>query len=360
VIPSVEGILTSRQVSETAASIAAMQEPYGAVPYAAGDHADVWNHVEAAMAMLVGGEVEAAEAAYRWLPEIQRPDGSWPAFLRDGAVEDERSETNNSAYPAVGLWHHWLVRRDLGFVRELWPTVRAGLDWVVSQQQPFGGIRWTPVDDLALLTGSSSIYQSLRAGVALAELVGDPQPGWELAGGRLGHAVRAHPDRFEDKARYSMDWYYPVLGGAVRGADADALIASRWEAFVVPGLGIRCVVPNPWVTGAETCELVLALEAIGDPRARPLFVDVQHLRADDGSYWTGWVFDDGTNGHEDPDVFWPVEHSSYTAAAVVLAADALGHGTPGADIMRGSTLAPRFAELVLDCDCSGERVPGLA
>ena len=67
-----------------------------------------------------------------------------------------------------------------------------------------------------------------------------------------------------------MEWYYPVLGGALRGAAARARIDERWDDFVVPGLGIRCVDDRPWVTGAETCELVLALDAIGDsaPRAR--------------------------------------------------------------------------------------------
>ena len=66
-----------------------------------------------------------------------------------------------------------------------------------------------------------------------------------------------------------MDWYYPVLGGAVRGEEADALLAARWDDFVVPGLGVRCVSTNPWVTGAETCELVLALEALGDRERAP-------------------------------------------------------------------------------------------
>ena len=75
-----------------------------------------------------------------------------------------------------------------------WPAVRAGLDWVVSLQLPFGGHRaGPPVDDFALLAGSSSIYQSLRAGVALAELLDEPQPEWELAGGRLGHARARAP-----------------------------------------------------------------------------------------------------------------------------------------------------------------------
>lgn len=355
-VPYVDGVLTARQVADTARSIASMQEASGAVPWTTGEHVDIWNHVEAAMALLAGGEVGAAERALAWVPTVQRADGSWPMKIVHGVVEDDRGETNMSAYFAVGLWHHWLVRGDRTFVERWWPSVRAGLDWVVSLQTDFGGIAWTPVDDLCLLAGNSSIYQSLRAGVALAELLGEPQPEWELAGGRLGHALREHRDLFADKSTYSMDWYYPVLGGAVRGAAAHELLATRWDDFVVAGLGIRCVDTNPWVTGAETCELVLALDAIGDhERALRLLRDMQHLRAEDGGYWTGWVYADPGYPNDNPDVYWPVEHTTYTAAAVILAVDALGErfgeATPGSGIMRGSSLAAPFAELALECGC---------
>ena len=174
-----------------------MQESDGAIPWTTGEHTDVWNHVECAMALLVGGEVVAAERALRWCAETQRRDGSWPMKTVAGSVEDASGETNMSAYLAVGLWHHWLVRRDRAVVDELWPTVRRALDWVVGLQLPFGGIAWSKeiggrVNQEALLAGSSSIHQSLLAGVALGELVGDTQPDWELAGARLGHAVREH------------------------------------------------------------------------------------------------------------------------------------------------------------------------
>jgi hypothetical protein len=360
---SVEEVLTPDQVAETAASIAAMQEPDGAIPWTVGEHTDVWNHVEAAMALVVGGQLEAAERAFDWVARTQRHDGSWPMKLVAGEVEDHSGETNMSAYLAVGVWHHWLVRRDEALVRRMWPVVRRGLDWVVGMQLPFGGIAWSQewhdgrpatVNADALLAGSSSIYQSLRAGVALAELLDEPQPGWELAGGRLGHALRAHRDLFLDKSEFSMDWYYPVLGGAVRGDAARALLDERWDTFVEDGLGIRCVRDNPWVTGAETCELVMALDALGDrSRALRLLADMQHLRAEEGRYWTGYVFPD--------DVNWPVEHTTYTAAAVVLAADALSGTTPGSDIMRGTSLAPNFAELALECGCaSADRVAGVS
>ncbi|QIX26634.1 prenyltransferase [Nocardioides sp. JQ2195] len=353
-VPAVHGILSAAEVAETAASIAAMQEADGAIPWTVGEHVDVWNHVEGAMALLVGGQVEAAERAYEWCLEWQREDGSWPMKIVAGSVEDASGETNMCAYLAVGVWHHWLVRREVRFVRRFWPVVQRALDYVVSLQLPFGGISWSQewadgvpakVNEEALLAGSSSIYQALRAGVALADLMDDPQPEWELAGGRLGHALRQHRGEFLDKSEFSMDWYYPVLGGAVRGEDGKALIDARWDTFVEDRLGIRCVSKNPWVTGAETCELVMALDALGDrDRALQLLADMQHLRSDDGKYWTGYVFPDKVN--------WPPEHTTYTAAAVILAVDALGHGTGGSDIMRGATFGPHFREIALECGCA--------
>lgn len=370
-VPGLDGVLSVPEVAETAASIAAMQEPDGAVPWTPGEHTDVWNHIEAAMALLVGGQVEASDRAFAWCLATQREDGSWPMKIVAGEVEDHSGETNMSAYLAVGVWHNWLVRGDFDFVRRCWPAVRRSLDFVVSHQLSFGGIAWSQewadgrpakVNEEALLAGSSSIYQALRAGVALSELVDEPQPEWELAGGRLGHALREHRDLFLDKSQFSMDWYYPVLGGAVRGDDGVALLQSRWSEFVEPGLGIRCVLENPWVTGAETCELVMALDAVGDrERALQLLVDMQHLRGDEGRYWTGYVFPD--------DVNWPYEHTTYTAAAVILAVDALAQGSPGSDIMRGATLAADFPELALECGCpsdsgsgesSGDRVAGVS
>ncbi|BBH16003.1 prenyltransferase [Nocardioides baekrokdamisoli] len=357
--PSVDGILTAEQVVATARAIVAMQEPQGAIPFTTGQHADIWNHVEAAMALLAAGLVDDAERAYAWVLPWQRPDGSWPARVEAGVVSDDRGESNVSAYLAVGLWHHWLIRRDRAFLDRYWPAVRAGLDWVVDQQLSFGGIAWTSENRFALLAGCSSIYQSLRAGVALADLMDEPQPEWELAGGRLGHALREHRDLFEDKSKYSMDWYYPVLGGAVRGPAGSALLDSKWDEFVVPGLGVRCVNTNPWVTAAESSELVMALDALGqDDLAYELLRDVQLMRDADGAYWTGWVYGDPNHENEHTDVYWPPEHTTYTAAAIILAVDALGerhgHSTPGSGIMRGTSLAPDFPEIALECGCDSE------
>ena len=318
-------MLSGEQVRASVAAIAAEQGDDGALPWFRGGQLDPWDMVEAAMALDVGGEHGRARAAYRWLARRQRPDGSWAAEYRAGAETSSAAESNHAGYLAVGVWHSWLCTRDEELVSALWPTLRRGLDLVTRMQLPGGAVGWAlrpdgTGDDTALLTGNSSLFQALRCGVALAGLAGQPQPDWELAVTDLGTALRTRPEAFADRSRYSMDWYYPVLGGAVTGVAADARLAADWDRFVVPGLGARCVADRPWVTGAETCELALALAAAGRPDAAlEQVAAMQHLRADDGAYWTGYVYPD--------DARWPVERTTWTAAAVVLAADALSGAT---------------------------------
>ncbi|MDO3645957.1 prenyltransferase [Nocardia mangyaensis] len=331
-LPVVPGVLSARELRRTAESIAAAQEPDGAIPWFTGGHTDPWDHIESAMALTVAGLWDEARDAYIWSAKSQRDDGSWPMQLRAGVVENPDADTNFCAYLATGVLHALTVTADTAFAAELWPTVRAGIDFVLGLQLgPEGEIHWSATESgssgEALLTGCSSIFHSLGCAVTLAERVGDPRPDWAAARDRLGHALRHHPEVFLDKSRYSMDWYYPILGGAVRGAAATDRISRHWDEFVVPELGIRCVSDAPWVTGAETCELVLALDAIGDnATANRLFAAMQHLRETDGSYWTGLVFTDGKR--------WPEERTTWTGAAVVLAADALSRTTLGNGIFR--------------------------
>lgn len=334
-LPEVPGVLGARDVMATAHAIADAQEADGAIPWFAGGHTDPWDHVECAMALDVAGEHAAALRAYEWLHRRQRADGSWAAKYEKGRIVEPHTESNFCGYVAVGTWHHHVVTRRAGFLEHMWPTVQRALDLVVWLQQPGGAIAWGcgtggPTED-ALLTSSSSLYQSLRAGLAIAAELGIDMPDWELAAGRLGHAVRRHPERFRDKSRFSMDWYYPVLGGAVRGDAARRRLAAGRADFWVDGLGIRCVSDRPWVTGAETCEYALALDAVGEAAAAvEALASMQHLRESDGSYWTGLVFSDGKR--------WPVERSTWTGAAVILAADALCRASPGAATFRGEGL----------------------
>ena len=346
-----DGVLDAEQAAATVRSILAEQRPDGAIPWFSGHHLDPWDHTEAAMALDTAGEHAAAEAAYRWLAASQNTDGSWYAAYAygregaDGEVCDPSKETNFCAYIAVGVWHHHLSAGDDAFLEWIWPTVRRALDFTVGLRLPGGPIAWRldedgTAPDEALLTGSSSILHALRCGLAVADYLEEPQPDWELAAGRLGHAVARHPERFLDKGRFSMDWYYPVLGTALRGPAALERIERDWQRFVVPGLGVRCVSDRPWVTGGESAELALALWAVGESdRSVEILRWIQRLRHADGSYWTGYVFED--------DALWPEERTTWTAGALLLAVAALG-GDPATVAVFGGDQLPTGL-VVSDC-----------
>jgi hypothetical protein len=145
-----------------------------------------------------------------------------------------------------------------------------------------------------------------------------------------------------------MDWYYPVLAGVLRHDEARTRLEDGWDRFVMDGRGVRCVSDQSWVTAAETCECALALLAADLPeRALQLFQWAQGLRAVDGSYFTGLV-------HPQLVHFPADERSTYTAAAVVLAADALSGTSSAAGLFVDHDLLPRVdtmdAELDLDLD----------
>ncbi len=331
-VPEVPGMLTATQTRATGEAIADWQLPNGMIPWFPGGHADPWNHVEAAMALDLVGLRAEAERAYQWLVDIQRPDGSWHQYYLADGIEQDKLDANTIAYPAAGVWHHWLLHADRGFVEAMWPTVEAGIDFVLDLQTPRGEILWARHADgtpwsFALLTGSASICHSLRCAVAIADLLGHERPDWELSAARLADVIRRHcagdaPDAFAPKARWAMDWYYPVLAGVLPPDDARARLDARRGTFVMEGQGVRCVSDRPWITAAETCECLMAELSLGHAeQALQLFSWAQALRDDDGHYFTGIVQPDGVHFPAD-------ERSTYTDASIVLAADALSRTSP--------------------------------
>ena len=237
------------------------------------------------------------------------------------------------------------------------------LDWVVSMQLPCGGIAWSQewadgrpakVNEEALLAGSSSIYQSLRAGVALS-------PSWSTSRSRSGSwPVAGSATRCASTATcsstsptFSMDWYYPVLGGAVRG-DAGRTPARRAGGTSSSSRtsGIRCVDSNPWVTGAETCELVMALDAHRRPRPGAAAVRRHAAPARRRRLATGPATSSPTTSTGPSSTRrTPRPRSSWPPTRC-------GTARRGADIMRGTSLPADFAELGLECGCRRSTATG--
>ena len=264
-----------------------------------------------------------------------------------------------SAYFAVGLWHHWLVRRDIRFVERYWPSVRAALDWVVSLQEPFGGIRWTPVDDFCLLTGNSSHLPLAARGRGAGRPDGRPaarvgarrRPAGPR-GPRAPRPVRRQvaPTRWTGTTRSSVA---PVRG---RGRVRAARVAVGRLRRTRPRHPLRRHQP----LGHRRRDL-RARHGARPARGPPPRAAAVHATCSTCGARTAGTGPAGSTatrptrssiinaaGEVEPrNVHWPHEHTTYTAAAVILAADALGetfgHSSPGSGIMRGTSLAPHFA-----------------
>jgi hypothetical protein len=333
-VDPLDGAATRAELADTAAWIAARQRPSGMIAWFDGGHCDPWNHVETAMALDVMGRHDAATRAYRWLADVQRADGAWHNYYAwDGAVEDAKLDSNVCAYLGTGLWHHHLCTGDDAFARRMWPTLERAVAWVLGMRRPDGTVLWareadaTPWD-YALLTGSCSIRHALDSAASLGDALGTPRPAWRAAAAAIDAVVAGGGDAFEPKDRWAMDWYYPVLTGAVRGDAAKARLAERWDAFVLDGLGVRCVADERWVTASETAECAIAHAAIGDvDTARALLRTTRRHRDADGGYLTGIAYPQRV-------AFPADERTAYTAAAVILAADAIGGLSPASRVFR--------------------------
>jgi len=310
-----------------AALIVKTQKESGEIPWWEGEKTDPWDHVEAAMGLSIGGYLKEAERAFYWMAEIQLDDGSFHASYRDGVPEDTTRDTNMSTYIAVGVLYYYLITGDTQFLKRMWPTVESAIDFALGLQAPGGEIFWAvspegKVDQMALLTGSSSVYMSIKCALAIAEQLGLSMRHWQQALKKLKNAIRHKPYHFNmTKSRYSMDWFYPVLCGALTGEKAQQRIDKFWEKFVIKGQGVRCVSDRPWVTVAETCELSLALAAMGNQDLSEIVLSWIHDKTnEDGSYWCGFTCPDMT--------IWPDEKNTWTNAVVLIAADAIYNLTP--------------------------------
>ena len=349
-------LLSPHELAATTEWLASRQKPSGEIPWADGLKMDPWDHVHSAMGLCVMDRIEQARAAYRYMRDVQDENGGWAAERRGGKVTRSTQESNHAAYFASGVWHLHCRKPDPGFLAEMWPAVDRAMEFVLSMQLDNGAIAWAQKNGKTwwapLLTGSSSVHGSIVCAMRIAERLGQERPDWRVARERLARVLRHQQSAFTDTdlpekpGRHSMDWYYPVLGGAVRGMAARKrlLDPELHGAFVHEGVGCRCVKDKPWYTVAETCELVLALHAAGLGRhARRMLEWTRWLRTEAGSYWTGAT-------HPGGEIFPQGEQTTWTAAAVLIANDAVEGRSATSDFFRslsGADLDARSAQAEL-------------
>jgi hypothetical protein len=308
-----------------------LQRKTGDIPWHTDGKTDPWDLVETIMGLNIGKRFDASYRAFDWLKNIQNPDGSWYSSYVNGKPRDRTRETHMAAYISVGLFHTWLMTRDTALLEDYWCTMQKGIDYAISLQTESGEIYWARspegrVDPMSLLTGASSIFMSLKCALAIARILGRRVFSWKTAFDKLGNSIRGNRHQYNvSKSRFAMYWFYPVLSGAMTGKEAKQRIEKQWDKYVIEGQGVRCVSDQPWVTLAETSELVLALHGLGcGDKARILFSWIQDRIYDDDTYWCGYTYPDM--------VVWPEEKISWTNAVVLMAADAVYGLTPASGL----------------------------
>ncbi len=323
--------------------IAHIQRRDGEIPWSRWGRTDPWDHVESAMGLTVGGYRSRARKAYLWCADKQLPDGSWWSCYRRGKPRrGAYKDSNMTAYLATGVFHYYLATGDKAFVYTMWPVVDKAMAYVEGLQAGTGQIYWAQkadgtTDTKALLAGSCSIYFSIGCAIRIAHLVGEQRPNWLHMRRRLQKAIVEYEELFDvSTRRYAMDWYYPVLCGALRDKAAHERIEGQWGQFVIPGIGVRCVCDRPWLTIAETSELVITLAAMGRmEQAREVLGWIKNTRYRNGAYWTGFTLPDCR--------IYTKEKTTWTAASTLLAADIVYEITPASELFSHS-----FWEGILD------------
>ena len=307
----------------------------GAIPSNKNGSHDPWDHLEAIMGLTTLGYKDQALKGFDWMIANQNEDGSWYNLYKDKDPLELNKQTNYASYIAVAVWHFYLLNNEIDFLQNFWEPVKKGILFSLSLQHENGAIAWNmdenaKIDEDYLLTGCSSIAKSLECAIAICQVLEHQslESEWRGAHSKLLNALEKPAEIFDlkkDRSRFSMDWYYPILGGINSKKRIVSLIEMIKNSFWIKDLGIKCVADEPWVTVAETSECSIAFKKIGEDKiALELLLNAIAIVDGQGIPYMGWQFEEN--------IYWPEETPSWTAAACILAADANHQLTPGANL----------------------------
>ena len=317
--------------------IKSIQLESGAIPSNKDGSHDPWDHIESIMGLNFANEKESSKLAFEWLIKNQNNDGSWFSKYNDSHPLEKNKSTHFGPYISVAALHFYKIFEDKEFLEYLWPNIKLALKFSLSLQIPNGTIPWSideggKIEEDYLLTGSSSILKSIECGIAISKLLNDKEniSNWTQSHKSLSNAIRNPIGKFDllqDRKRFSMDWYYPILSGCLNDKERDYYIDKVFNDFYVEDIGVKCVIEEPWITVAETCEFIIALMISNrDEDAKKLLLDVLNICDKDNIPYMGWQYKEN--------IFWPKEKPSWTSAATILAADTILDFSNASDLFK--------------------------
>ena len=323
-----------------AQSIKTNQLDSGAIPSNADLSHDPWDHIEAIMGLNFLNDKESSDLAFKWLKNNQNKDGSWYAKYFNNNPIELNKPTHFGPYISVAALHYYKIFSDKDKLLELWETIDSAINFSLNLQDSNGTIPWSvdknnQIENDFLLTGASSILKSLECAIAISKILDlDSNKKWTKAYKLLAYAIKNPKGLFDktiDRSRFSMDWYYPIISGVLSDSEKDKYIKKIYKDFYIEGIGVKCVVEEPWVTVAETSEFIVSLVISNEiEEAKKLLIEVMNISDLNDIPYMGWQYEEN--------IFWPEEKPSWTAAALILAADSIYDFSSGSDILKENQL----------------------
>ncbi len=330
-----EQILKESFFENIAKFIKSIQLESGVIPSNDDGSHDPWDHIESIMGLNFANEYESSKLAFNWLIKNQNEDGSWFSKYMDDIPIEKNKPTHFAPYISVAALHFYKIFSDKEYLEYLWPSIESAINFSIKLQIQNGTIPWSvdknqKIEEDFLLTGSSSILKSIECGIAISKIIKSTKnlEDWNHSYELLSKAIKNPSGKFDllkDRRRFSMDWYYPILSGCLNDDQIFFYVDKVFKDFYIKEMGIKCVIEEPWVTVAETCEFIICLMISGrDEDAKKLLKDVINISDINGVPYMGWQYEEN--------IFWPLERPSWTSAALIIAADSVMGLSKGKDL----------------------------
>ncbi len=269
---------------------------------------DPWDHCECLIALAIYEEWDAFDKGVDWFFHNINKDGLIsPEFKNQESVQDH-FESHHAPYISLPLMQAKLMGRDESKVTEFESKIETIFNRLKNFKDKDGYYFWAKdkngYSDNSLITATMSIFLSLKA-LNNNFSIDLNKEKWNEKFNRDG----------VDRSRFSMDFFYPYLAGIKKDRND---FKNHLKIFYKEGLGVKCVKEEPWVTIAESSECAIAALVVGEEEiANQIFKNIMQFQNPEGVFPTGYQYD--------LKIFWPEEKSTWTNAALIIAAHAISN-----------------------------------
>ena len=278
---------------------------------------DFWDHCECLIALSIYKEWDAFRKGLDFCLSKVNEEGLVKSQYINGKVSQNYFEAHHAPYIFLPLLQKYLIDNDVNYLLKYRSEIHQIYKGTLKFKDADGFYHWAldqnGLADDSLVTSSCSLELSRRAYNKICRLIQDEDL---IDTDKIISETKLNSNKFDrggiDRSRFSMDSYYPILCNC--GTKEDAI--KTLNKFYVNGLGIKCVEEEPWVTFAESSECIMALYKMGlKEEAKKIFDEVMKQKNTKGYFPTGYQYE--------LDVYWPEENSTWTNAAVIMAADCI-------------------------------------